>query len=309
MTCGRRDGVNITRICGHPWTISGKETPWVNGMRGVSWAFVGDQTPRLHAYAYLFFGTAERLREQVRSRIADTDEPPLLRLIRDFHHVVGLDAAAALLVRISKLVVQNGGKLTLSGCRTDLQAAISRAVPGPGADLVPFLDEALEQAEDAVLSRAPQPGTASVSFPQTLARVPSDIARLERLLGTLPLEHLPQGSIVLRAGEQADSLVFLEQGRVVVRLTSSDADGPRLRAMSAGAVLGDIGLAPGTRRKADVIAATAIAIRRLTQAHLMRFEQADPYLALAIQRLLAHALSERIVQDEHRAWAKAGAPR
>lgn len=270
----------------------------------------GDRVAVIELQGYLFFGTAERLRERVRRRIADPGKPPLLRLVLDFHYVVGLDAAAAaLLQRISNMVVQNGGALILSGCRAELRAVISRAVPGLGATFVPGLDEALERAEDDVLSLAPQSAAVSGSFPDMLARMPSDRERLDRLFKMLPLEQLPQGSIVLHAGEQADSLVFLEQGRVVVRLPSSTTDGSRLRAMSAGAVLGDIGLALGTRRTANVVAATDIAIRRLTQPHLARFEQEDPHLALAVQRLLSRALAERIVRDEHRTAAGAEVPR
>jgi SulP family sulfate permease len=263
----------------------------------------------IEVQGYLFFGTAERLRERVRSRIADPGRPPLLRLVLDFHHVVGLDAAAAaVLQRIASIVAENGGALVLSGCRADLQSAILRAAPGLNATIVPSLDEALEQAEDAVLAQQPQTAAGESAFSDLFARLPADRDQLERLFGTLPVEQLPKGSIVLRAGELADSLVFLEQGRVVVRLPTALVEGARLRAMSAGAVLGDIGLALGTRRTADVVAATDIAIRRLTQRHLSQFEREDPLLALAVQRLLSRALAERIVRDESRTAAGAEGP-
>lgn len=269
----------------------------------------GGRVAVIELQGYLFFGTAERLRERVRRRIALPGRPPLLRLVLDFRHVAGLDAAAAaLLQRIAAMVAQDGGALVLSGCRAELQAAILRAVPGLGASFVASLDEALEQVEDDVLAEVPQAAAGGGAFTVLLARMPSDRDRLERLFGSLPLEELPQGSIVLRAGELADSLVFLEAGRVVVRLPSSQSDGARLRAMSAGAVLGDIGLALGTQRTADVVAATDIAIRRLTQQHLAQLEAEDPHLALALQRLLSRALAERIVRDENRTAAGAEGP-
>ena len=269
----------------------------------------GGRVAVIEVQGYLFFGTAERLRERVRRRITDPGRPPLLRLVLDLHHVVGLDAAAAaVLQRIASIVAEDGGALVLSGCRADLQSAILRAAPGLGATFVPSLDEALEQAEDDVLARMPQTAAGAAEFSDLFARLPADQDRLERLFGTLPVEQLPKGSIVLRAGEVADSLVFLVQGRVVVRLPTAQADAARLRAMSAGAVLGDIGLALGTRRTADVVAATDIAIRRLTQQHLARFDREDPHLALAVQRLLSRALAERIVRDENRTKAGAEGP-
>lgn len=266
----------------------------------------GERVAVVELQGYLFFGTAERLYKVVRNRLAAPDRPPLLRLILDLHHVVGLDAAAAaVLARISGLVAQQGGEVILSGCRAGLAAAIARAAPGLRASLVPVLDEALEQAEDAVLSQFPVAEVFPGAILRALTPETRDLARLEPLFGSLPREHLPQGSIVLRAGEQADSLVFLETGRVEVRAPSSDAHGPRLRAMAAGAVLGDIGLALGTRRTADVVAATDITLRRLTRQHLARIEQEDPQLALAVQRLLARALAERIVRDERMTLGRA----
>jgi sulfate permease, SulP family len=246
---------------------------------------------------FLFFGTAERLRERVRQRVQDGNAPPLLRLILDFQHVAGLDsAAAAQLDRIAQLVTRHGADLVLSGCSADLRHAIARAVPDLNAMFTPFLDEALEQAEDRLLQHV-GPMDAP-SFPQSLAARPEDRDRLNQLFASLATERLAAGTTLLRAGEQADGLVFLEQGRVIVRAPGTGADGPRIRAMSAGAILGDIGLALQSRRTADVIAATDVSLRRLTHAQLAAMERDDPLLALAIQRLLSRALAERIVRDE-----------
>jgi sulfate permease, SulP family len=252
---------------------------------------------------FLFFGTADRLRDHVSRRIASAGPSPLMHLIFDFAHVVGLDAAAAAqMERIAALAEQNGMTLALSGCRSDLTATLDRAAPTllstGAARLVQTLDEALEQAEDAVLSLAPQAQLPTVTMLQRLAPDAEDLPHLERLLSDLPPEHLPRGSVVMRAGEVPDSLVFLEQGRVVVRAPSTGTDGPRLRAMAAGAVLGDIGLALKVRRTADVLADTDVVLRRLTTEHMTRIEAQDAPLYRALLRLQCRALAEKIVFDE-----------
>ena len=252
---------------------------------------------------FLFFGTADRLRDHVRRRIAEAGPSPLSHLIFDFAHVVGLDAAAAAqMERIAALAAQGGMALVLSGCRDNLRATLDRAAPSLQSNgrvkLLPTLDEALEQAEDAVLALAPEAHLPTVTILQRLAPDPEDLPHLERLLSDLPTEHLPRGSVVMRAGEVPDSLVFLEQGRVVVRAPSAAADGPRLRAMAAGAVLGDIGLALRVSRTADVLADTDVVLRRLTLAHLARIEAQDAMMYRALLRLQCRALAEKIVFDE-----------
>jgi sulfate permease, SulP family len=254
---------------------------------------------------YLFFGTAERLREQVRNRLQDVGAPPLLRLVLDFRHVVGLDsAAAAQLDRIASLVARHGAGIVLSGCSGDLRLALARAVPGLRASFTPDLDEALEQAEDAVLGHLRPDG--APALPVALSADPQDRARLDRLFAALPPETVAAGTPVMQAGDEADALVFLEQGRVVVRPPESGPDGPRLRVMAAGAILGDIGLALQSPRTADVVAATDVVLRRLTRDRLAAMERDDPSLALAVQRMLARALAERIVRDERSRSATAG---
>ena len=263
----------------------------------------GGRVAVVELQGFLFFGTADQLRDHVRQRIADRDCMPLAHLIFDFAQVVGLDAAAAaLLERIAAFAAQHDVDLVLSGCRANLQAALARAAPGlaakSAARLVPTLDEALEKVEDAVLALAPLAQFPTVTLAQRLAPEIADLPRIERLLASLAQEHLPRGSVVMRANEIPDSLVFLDAGRVVVRAPSGGTEGTRLRAMAAGAVLGDIGLALKTRRTADVLAETDVVLRRLTLEHLARIEQEDMALALALLRLQCRALAEKIVFDE-----------
>lgn len=263
----------------------------------------GDRVAVAELQGFLFFGTADQLRDLVRKRIADREKPPLAHLILDLRRVVGLDAAAAAqLQRIAALAAQHNVALVLSGFPPGPQAALLRAVPdlvsSGAARLVPTLDEALEQAEDAVLAMAPQAQLPNATMVQRLVLRAADLPLVAGLLAALPLEHLPRGSVVMRAGEIADSLVFLEQGRVVIRAPSAGTDGPRLRAMAAGAVLGDIGLALQSRRTADVLADTDVVLRRLTLDHLARIERDDVPLGLALLRLQCRSLAEKIVFDE-----------
>jgi SulP family sulfate permease len=271
----------------------------------------GGQVEVIELQGFMFFGTADRLYEHIRQRISDRARPPLSHLIIDFQHVVGLDAAAAAqLTRIVTVAGQHPFKLVFSGYPHNVLATLSRAAPalldGGGALSLPSLDEALEKAEDAVLAQS----AANLPVPTLLQRLdpfPADLPHLERLFATLPQELLGKGTVILPIGSASDSLVFLEAGRVAIRAPSAKGDGRRLRAMTSGAILGDIGLALQSARTADVIAETEVTVRRLTLADMQRIEAEEPALSHALHRLQRRSLAEKFVYDERLAATTASA--
>lgn len=266
----------------------------------------GDSVEVIELQGFMFFGTADRLYDHVRRRMTDAARAPLSHLIVDFQNVVGLDAAAAAqLGRIATASVQHHVTLIFAGYPKNVLATLTRAAPallsGGAAMSLPSLDEALEMAEDALLARAPASARPTTSMLQRLAPDPDDLPHLERLFAALPTERHVRGSVIMPAGAQADSLVFLEKGRVVIRAPSRNGEGARLRAMSSGAILGDIGLALNARRSADVIAETEVELRRLPLAEIKRIEAEDPPLSHALHRLQLRSLAEKIVFDERHA--------
>ena len=50
----------------------------------------------LELQGFIFFGTANALLEQIRARVADTEQPPVRYIILDFRRVTGLDSSAVL---------------------------------------------------------------------------------------------------------------------------------------------------------------------------------------------------------------------
>jgi sulfate permease, SulP family len=262
----------------------------------------GAKVEVIELQGFMFFGTADRLYGHVRDRIADKTRPALSQLIIDFQHVVGLDAAAAAqLTRIVSVAAQHRFKLTFSGYPHNVLTTLTRAAPlllaEGGANSLHSLDEALEAAEDAVLADAPV-DEASPTMLQRLDPAPADVPHLERLFAMLPQETYVKGTVIMPAGAVADSLVFLESGRVAIRAPSPKGNGRRLRAMSSGAVIGDIGVALQTTRTADVIADTDVILRRLTITDMQRIEETDAPLGHALLRLQRRSLAEKIVFDE-----------
>lgn len=249
---------------------------------------------------FLFFGTAERLRTQLKECLADPNAPQLRRLILDFGHVTGVDSAALVLIdRIATMTAERGIDLILSRAGTLVSDALERTVPHvlSAAHVLRTLtlDEAVEAAEEMLLGTP----ALSVSPAEMAARYANPVGDTERLaafFASVPLERLPAGTKVLAEGTPADGLVLLEEGVVTVRRNMGNG-GPsqRLRAMGAGSILGDIGLATGAARSADVVAETPVALRRIPAASLTRIEADDPTLALALSRAVMRALADKIL--------------
>lgn len=249
---------------------------------------------------FLFFGTAERLRTQLKDRLADPNAPQMKRLILDFGHVSGVDSAALVLIeRIATMTSERGIELVLSRVGTIVLDALERTIPhvlaAAHVQSTATLDEAVEAAEEMLLgdpvhSVPPSEMAARYAMPIT------DAGRLAAFFASLPAERVPAGTKVLVEGTPADGLVLLEEGVVTVRRQiEGGRPSQRLRAMGAGSILGDIGLATGAARSADVVAETDVLLRRIPAASLAQLEADDPGLALAIARAVMRALADKIV--------------
>lgn len=249
---------------------------------------------------FLFFGTAERLRVRLRDRLMDQSERKLRRLILDFGQVSGVDSAAlALMDRIGAMSADLGVGLVFSRLRPDVAQAFERATPAllqsAHVQRTATLDEAIEAAEEMLLG-APARIVAPSEIAARYAAQDQDLQRLSTFFARLPVERLARGARVLIEGEPADGLVLIEEGRVAVFRKGDPKRAPqRLRAMSAGSIIGDIGFATGGSRTADIVAETDVVVRRLSAENLRTIERDDPALAQAVSRAVMRALAEKVL--------------
>lgn len=249
---------------------------------------------------FLFFGTAERLRTQLKERLADPNAAQLRRLILDFGHVSGVDSAALVLIeRIATMTEERGIELVLSRAGAMVSEALERTVPhvltATHVRRTATLDEAVEAAEEMLLG-APVHSVPPTEMAARYAMPIGDAGRLATFFASVPVERVPAGTKVLVEGTPADGLVLLEEGVVTVRRQIGHGrPSQRLRAMGAGSILGDIGLATGAARSADVVAETEVVLRRIPAASLASIEADDPTLALALSRAVMRALADKIV--------------
>jgi len=260
----------------------------------------GRQIRILRLQGFIFFGTAYRIYEHIKQRMEAGDAAPIRYLILDFKAVRGFDFSTIQdFKKLKRLSERHGVALLLSNVAPQLQPLLQQGGLGAGMPGAPArfrdLDHALEWCENALLVAAGAQGSAQLSLEQQLAQQTMfdslDVQALRRYLQRMRTQV---GDTVFDQGDEADALYFVESGRVDVLLRLPDGGDLRLRSMSAGAVIGEVGFYLKKSRTAAVIVTEAGSLQRLGHAALQRMEAAHPQMASAIHILIASALADRL---------------
>jgi SulP family sulfate permease len=256
----------------------------------------GEALHILELQGHVFFGTANRLLEQIRDRTTDSAVARLRALVLDFRRVDAVDSSAALaLAKTRALAEAEGFTLVLTGESPQLGRRLELALPTD--ELVrrfPDLDHATQWYEDELLAAS---GTAETATHRRLSeRLTAELGiEASRLMRYLRRRQLAPGEQLVRQGDPADAVFFVESGQVTAQLSSEDRGPVRLRTMGPGTVIGEVPLyAPGAARTASVVAETPCTVYRLSVRTLRLIEDRDPELAASLHRLFARLLAGRL---------------
>lgn len=257
----------------------------------------GRETRVYELEGFLFFGTVVKLSRVVGEDAARGD-PPLRRVILDFHRVKGIDTSAVYsLGRLAADCAEGGVQVAFSGLDREDWARRSAGVAPLGADRVRLrdsLDAALAWAEEACLDqhlpeRRPDESRLADMFGDVL-----DADGRARLEAYFERERAPAGTPVIRTGEQGRDMYFLERGRLVIEVALPDGSRLRLGEKLPGTLVGEMALYAQAPRSADVIAGEDCTLLRLSQDALERMEREEPALAIRFHREAALQLSARL---------------
>ncbi len=254
----------------------------------------------LRLQGYIFFGTAYRFYEHVVSRISADEHGQLRFLILDFKSVRGFDVSTMKdFQKLKKLTDAKSIELLISNAAADLQALLSNGeILEARPDKPPHfddLDRALEWCESILLAEANLLHAKQVTLEQQLAQ--HAIIRAEDAAAAqASLERIETrvGDTVFRQGDESDALYFIESGRVDVLLRDEAGHVLRLRSMTAGAVIGEVGFYLGKARSASIVVTEAGVLQRLSHEALRRMEVTAPQTATAIHVFIASLLSDRL---------------
>lgn len=245
----------------------------------------------------LFFGTAERLQDEILGTA-----PGARYVVLDVHRVTAFDTTATrLLQKLATQVESRGGCLVFAGITAgdarDHAANISASMP----NALTFIDadRALEWAEDDLLKRESGERDRShlteMNFADMdlCATMDGDEARI--LAGVCRREAYAAGHCLFRRGDAGSALYLLAKGAVSITLPShSRAGSRRLVTLREGASFGELSVLEGLPRSADAIFQTDAAVYVLTREDLDALSRTYPAIAIKILQSLSTALSRRL---------------
>jgi len=264
---------------------------------------LGGQIYVLRLQGFIFFGTANHLLQEVRTRASAKDLPTLKFVIMDFRRITGLDASAIFsLSKVRQLASKQGFAFVLSQVSSQLVSQFEKgglnAFGEDDCKLVPDLDCALEWCEDRLLGKGKpkKNGHQFILEEQLKEAWPAGI-QAEGMLTYLERLEVPAATHLIRQAEQSECLYFFESGRVTARLEFQDGRTLRLRSMGPGTIVGEVGLFLRGTRAASVITEQPCTVYRLSIAALERMTRENPDLALAFHRYLICLLGERLTSS------------
>src|SRR3974390_2017912 len=249
----------------------------------------GGQTYVLRLQGFSFFGTANRLRHEVRLRATESGLTPLKSVIMDFRRVTGLDASAIFsLNKVQNLARKQGFCLLMTQVSPQIISQFKQGgldASGDSFKLFPDLDHALAWCEDRLLAAQHGNGNGhSLNLEEQLKEAWPAGAEARSLMPYLERLEVPSSTHLIRQSELSESLYFVESGRVTARLEFEDGRTLRLRTMGPGTVVGEVGLFLRGVRAASGVTDQPCTVYRLSLTSLERMCLENPHLALAFHR-------------------------
>lgn len=269
----------------------------------------GNQAYIVELQGLIFFGTANKLLNQIRDRINNDHLPPVRYVMLDFRLVRDLDASAVLsFAKLKQVANQKQVHLIYTHLSRQAKRRLEQEDCLDEYDsfchLFTDLDRGLEWYEQQTLQQyqpliEDQSQTPEAALIAHLKADFSDPTQVDRLMNCLKIRHLAEGEYLFYQSDPFDGLYFVASGQVSVVLKLSDEQNKRIRTYTVGNTVGEMGLYRQTERMASVVADKPSILYFLSSETFERIEDTDPMLASNIHRFIVALLAERLQHREN----------
>ena len=254
----------------------------------------GHQVQLFQLQGYLFFGTANQLLETIRTTVNNTETR---FVVVDFERVSGVDSTAiSSFLKLQKDADTYNITLIFVGLNdTSSNMIVQQFITANLNKPIQFdtIDTALESIEQQQLANSGLPhGTSQLSLNEYLQQIVPKANNIDRILALLERCELKAGDYLIRQGELATEMFFIESGTITAQIEHEDGSKVRLETMSHG-VVGELAFYLGNKRSAAVFCNEDLVVYRLTRDQLENIESQHPNEASTIHLILARLLSER----------------
>ncbi|MCB9493861.1 MAG: STAS domain-containing protein [Desulfobacteraceae bacterium] len=265
----------------------------------------GNRLLVLRLHGFLFFGTANQLRNRIIERAGQ--ENGLDYVVLDFTNVNGFDSTALnSFERICQFAEGHEITLVFVNLSDGFMDKFKNSEYVSGT--VKFfsdLDRGIEWCEDKVLKKSgslsgKQRGQVLDSTFDDMVKALEEMDNFEQIINKmapyLEMKKIEQGDFLFHQGEAVNGIYFIESGRVSLRLQKKDGSSVRLRTMGAGALMGEPGELEEHVAVTSAVVKQSGKIFHLTNDNFFRMEKENPELAFELYKLITKKLSDRLVR-------------
>jgi SulP family sulfate permease len=254
----------------------------------------GRQIQGMSLQSYLFFGSANRLFQQVKALFSR--EPPCRFLVFDFRLVTGIDSSAMhSFTQIKRAAEEVGARLVLVNLSSELEHAFRtrRFITGD-VILVDDLDRALESCEKAVIATHLAEGSGGSTLRDWLSRALGSPKLGEQLAALCQRLEVGKGEIIAEQGTPARSMHFILEGRINILVKVDDGRLIRVRSLGPHTTTGEMGLISKQLRSATIQAEVPSVLYVLSAEAYERIKRGNDDLAQALLTYVVSVMAERL---------------
>jgi SulP family sulfate permease len=254
----------------------------------------GGEIQGLNLQSYLFFGSANRLYQHVKALLAR--HPDCRFLVFDFKLVTGIDSSAAYsFAQIKRTAHDRGVKLVL----VHLPAAAEKALRASEfisdeVNIIAELDHALERCENELIAQHQGREQEEASLRDWFTQILGTEHDAVELMHRCQRLEVDAGETIVRAGDAADSMHFILDGRVGIMIPADEGRTTRVRSLGRYTTIGEMGLVSHAPRNATIQAEVASILYVLGAEQFELIKRDDPALSQKLLTYFVSVMAERL---------------
>jgi len=254
----------------------------------------GGKIQGLNLQSYLFFGSANRLYQHVKALLQR--HPECRFLVFDFKLVTGIDSSAAYsFAQIKRSAHDRGIKLVLVHLSPAAEKALrSSEFISKEVSIIAELDHALEWCENEIIAQHQGLEQEEASLRDWFMQILGTEHDAAELMHRCQRIEVDAGEIIVRAGDAADSMHFILDGRVGIMVPAEEDRTTRVRSLGRYTTIGEMGLVSHAPRNATIQAEVASVLYVLDADQFEIIKRDDPALSHKLLTYFVSVMAERL---------------
>ncbi len=259
----------------------------------------GDSVFIIQLQGYLFFGNTKTILDLSVTRLYSTSHLPLKYLILDYYEVQGADSSTAnSFIKLYNICRKRNVTLILSGLSKHLIQSMQHHIDFERYPYLFFrdLDHALEWCETKIINAYETRHKIDLSWVRHLEHIFPDQKDRRTIVNYFKPLALPENSRLFSQGDAADTLYFVESGKLEIIHTNPDGERHRISTVSKGTIIGEMAVYSKGSRSASVYSVEESKLYYIDKASLALMTTEHPGLAALFHQSIAEQLTMRLLR-------------